>query len=468
MSLRVLFLTLGALAAAVPQVAWQLNGHWIGTSGNWLDLQQSGNSVKWVGHSADGSSWVHDFTGSIQDDRLAGTFQDRPGHPVHQSGRLRARLIDDCHMQVLMVAIDGGATTSPSEILAKTPCDAKPALQSSGDDEISQSIRFMQTMTKAGIPSGRLRDLLLKYRDVIPTGEFGRDNIGGFEHLSVSPGQLNNLVNGANDTACGGYQGSVLKWLLSIKFNRDRQVQSQLDGFEFGPVQTEYGGHQAVVIFPAGTDWHLSGVVLDPWVEQRPRMYPIDRWQSMFAFGATPVEGAIGNRLVPMDENTGLFPTTPGPDGRWRYQDVFSGKPTRPDRALVKRKVVGVGSPVSVLIRAKNGRRIGFLPDGTFVNDFGASADVAILGASRSSPTATFSLPDDDYALTLTGTGAGTVHVWNRAMASALMAFDGFGIRAGGIVHLDWKNGTRAGALVPEGGVSIASHVVDVSVRIPR
>lgn len=63
-----------------------------------MTLQQSGTTVRWAARSADGKTWYHDFSGRIQGDYVSGTFQDRPGYVVHQTGSVRMRLVDDCHM----------------------------------------------------------------------------------------------------------------------------------------------------------------------------------------------------------------------------------------------------------------------------------------------------------------------------------------------------------------------------------
>ena len=90
-------------------------------------MRLSGSSVNWVAHSADGKDWVHDFTGSISGDEISGHFQDRPGYNAHASGTITADLVDECHLQIDTVAVDGGRTyTTNGELFSKVGCDMGP------------------------------------------------------------------------------------------------------------------------------------------------------------------------------------------------------------------------------------------------------------------------------------------------------------------------------------------------------
>ena len=89
---------------------------------------------------------------------------------------------------------------------------------------------------------------------------------------------------------CGGYQGTLIFWLEALRkssTNLDSVGRAYKDLFinvDFGPVQTFWGAHQAVVIYPAGTDWKAkgNGIVLDPWFVQNNKSYPVYGWGAHF------------------------------------------------------------------------------------------------------------------------------------------------------------------------------------------
>ncbi len=86
-------------------------------------------------------------------------------------------------------------------------------------------------------------------------------------------------VKDLDEFTCGGYQGKVLNILNTLKFSKDPCARQVLDDWDYGPIQAFYGAHQAVVIYPKGTDWKSTGIVLDPWIEQTPDIiYRIDDW----------------------------------------------------------------------------------------------------------------------------------------------------------------------------------------------
>jgi hypothetical protein len=120
---------LGLLAAgaAPARTSWDLTGTWQAPSGNTLVLQQSGTTVTWFGQAADKKAWAHDFTGQIIGNTISGTFQDRSGYSVHNRGSISMRIIDDCHMIVTELRIEGGAVTSGGESFTKSPCTSTSA-----------------------------------------------------------------------------------------------------------------------------------------------------------------------------------------------------------------------------------------------------------------------------------------------------------------------------------------------------
>jgi hypothetical protein len=95
-----------------------------------------------------------------------------------------------------------------------------------------------------------------------------------------------------DDYTCGAYQSRVLGMLDNIKYGNDPAQKKLLEGYDYGPIQTNCGvtpgGHQAVVIYPKGTDWRQTGTVLDPWPEQRSKSYTMEEWKKIFPHGLNP------------------------------------------------------------------------------------------------------------------------------------------------------------------------------------
>lgn len=111
-----------AVAGTAAAGGWNLSGSWQGSAGNVMQVHQSGTGITWFAHSADGKAWAHDFTGSIAGTTISGTFQDRPGYQVHNHGAITARIVDDCHVTITSVALNGGPPSSASETFTKSPC----------------------------------------------------------------------------------------------------------------------------------------------------------------------------------------------------------------------------------------------------------------------------------------------------------------------------------------------------------
>jgi hypothetical protein len=132
-------------------------------------------------------------------------------------------------------------------------------------------------------------------------------------HGLTSSGNKNNLLSWFpggdkyDEFKCGGYQSRVLKLLDSLKFSDNPEERSLLDEWDYGPIEAYYGGHQAVVIYPKGTDWVDNGIVLDPWIEQSPKAYDIHGWAMYFSEGT--FHGIRGSSVY---EGTPEYPTVGG------------------------------------------------------------------------------------------------------------------------------------------------------------
>ncbi|MFZ1262737.1 MAG: hypothetical protein WAT34_04440 [Chitinophagaceae bacterium] len=129
-----------------------------------------------------------------------------------------------------------------------------------------------------------LKNILKIYGESIPNG-------------IVSNGPLNNKNWWLNkkkydDYVCGGYQGKVLTVLDGLKFSNNPAEKKLLEGYDYGPVKVWYGvtpgGHRAVVIYPKGSDWRKTGIILDPWPEQKAKSYTMDEWRKLFPHDVKP------------------------------------------------------------------------------------------------------------------------------------------------------------------------------------
>lgn len=340
------------------------------------------------------------------------------------------------------------ATPLNSTNATDSTTDEPAELQATPDEELTNVLSFVPTERQT-----QFRELVRRYRDTIPRGVYGYGVPGPYQHL-FSPGQMNNLTYGANDTACGGYQDQVLKWLLSIYFNTNAADKALLDGFDFGPIQITKGAHQAVVIFPTGTDWRSTGIVLDPWPEQTPRMYTIDEWDGMFLLSPA---GSTGNIVTPIGSNTGKFPTTPNDDGTWEYDDVYSAIPRRPRNRSTGGRRIAVRSPVDVVVTNAD-TSVGVYSDGSFVNDFGSDIEGYVTQEADGTFQTDYNLPDDTYGIVLTATGSGDVHVYAGTDDRAAIVFDTVAVSAGDQLVLGWEETVAAPQLFDNDAQEVASE----------
>lgn len=305
------------------------------------------------------------------------------------------------------------------------------------DEEVKDVLPF--------IPSERVkqfRQLVQRYRETIPKGfrYFNTDEVPPEYrdlHRAVfggaTPGEFNNLI-GSNETACGGYQDKVLKWLLSLHFSKNPSDKTLIEGFDFGPIQIEKGAHQAVVIYPRGTNWRSNGIVLDPWREQEPRLYTIGEWDSLYYLSPEP---SVGNIITPIDANVGNFPTTPDDKGKWKYTDVYNPKPVVRNRIAGGRRIA-VRSPVNVLVSDDSGKLFGLREDGTFVNDFDSDVEGYVFKTPDGGYQTGVNLPDGAYEVKMTAINSGDIHVY-AAAEKDVIGFESVSVSKGDKLSLNWN-----------------------------
>jgi hypothetical protein len=198
---------------------------------------------------------------------------------------------------------------------------------------------------------------------------------------------------------CGWYQNQVMTFLDGIRNNPDPNTRRLLDGYDYGPIQTAGGSHVAVVLYPAGTDWHESGTVLDPWPYQTPQAFPMSIWHANLTIYALYSGGPEP------DANTGRnYPHLNGKPASYPATDVQAGQ------ALPSRRVLVINSPVSVVVQLADGSRVGVMPDQTFVNDLVGKTYFYAVPNKEGGHAWLFYLPEEAFTVTVHGEDEGTVH----------------------------------------------------------
>lgn len=199
-----------------------------------------------------------------------------------QSARFSIRLTGSSNAGSRGVVVEGtlDRSTSPSD-----PQDGYKAVEAAIPDP-----RFEPRPSK----ELKLYKILRLYEQKIPKGitsSGNKNNLLYCLHKGSKIGTTDiwnkNHTNPYDQFRCGGYQSKVLDLLNSLKFSDDPEERALLDEWDYGPIESLWGGHQAVVIYPKGTDWVDSGIVLDPWIDQEPKKYDIHSWAGMFSPGGS-------------------------------------------------------------------------------------------------------------------------------------------------------------------------------------
>lgn len=276
--------------------------------------------------------------------------------------------------------------------------------------------------------------ILDQFFDEIPDGQIIEDPSYLQSALSAvfGAGTANNMTNWT-EYACGDYQTRVIAMLDAIRTHPDPEVRARLAGLDYGPVQAYNGGHQAVVLFPRGTDWNETATVLDPWPSQRPDTYTIQEWKERFSWGHGPGEGA--------NEYPHLFGNPPH----------YAGTPI--PRAREHPRRIGVNSPVAVMLVAADGRRLGMDESGEFVNEI-EHADFYPTPKGDGEYQWYFGLPEGEYEVTFTGTTDGDVHILVGDEHNSVVTYGAIGIENGEQFNLGIGDSTGITPLEkPDGAV---------------
>lgn len=268
----------------------------------------------------------------------------------------------------------------------------------------------------------------------------GSGPVEGSAPTYVGPaGFWNNVYSVFTDThdqyVCGGWQGRVLQMLDTMR-NGSPEEKAVFEHFDYGPIHAYYGGHQAVVIYPKGTDWRQTGTVLDPWPNQRPETFAIATWSDRFWFGVGP--SSVYQGLYPLtgaaaypkpylkipDEHMAILRRLPA-EQRERYlgltnaqerDDFIASLPVSARESAA----VGVQSPVRMLVTDAQGRRVGWQDDASFLYEI-PGADVDLFPEADGGFGMIALLPYGEYEVRVTGDRAGDL-TFLRALPAAVAA----------------------------------------------
>ncbi|NPE29050.1 hypothetical protein HNV12_14015 [Methanococcoides sp. SA1] len=209
-----------------------------------------------------------------------------------------------------------------------------------------------------------LQEVIRLYQLRVPEGPYQKDLKAGNEWTTfgLGPGSITNLYSNVNDEygdfTCGAYQSKVLVFLSKMQSTPGEC--HLLNGYDFGPIEGSYSGHHATVVYPKGTDWKKTGMVFDPWPQQKPEVMPISEWEKTFS----PIAG---------DTSPGYrneYNTTKDPnDYQYAAWTVASDLVSETGDLIGDvGALVGFGQcPVNILITDSNGRQLGAIDDSNMV-----------------------------------------------------------------------------------------------------
>ncbi|WP_135612049.1 hypothetical protein [Methanococcoides sp. AM1] len=210
-----------------------------------------------------------------------------------------------------------------------------------------------------------LQEVIRLYQLRIPEGPYHRDLKAGkvwSSFIGMKPGTATNLYANLNDEygefTCGSYQDKVLRFLSKMQSTPGEC--HLLNGYDFGPIEGSYSAHHATVVYPKGTDWKKTGIVFDPWPQQKPEVMPIADWEKTFS----PIAGdtSPGSRHK--------YNTTKDPNDYQYAAWTAAGDLAQGTGDLIgdMGALVGFGQcPVNILITDSNGRQLGAIDDSNMV-----------------------------------------------------------------------------------------------------
>ncbi|WP_135607300.1 hypothetical protein [Methanococcoides methylutens] len=280
--------------------------------------------------------WIVRQSRSLSDFRSVtiGTI-DNAGLLNSNGGVFTSEEIGTCSVFARM----GGEIKAEAEVNVICPCDEEA--------DIEEVIRLYQLRISEG-----------PYHRDLKAGKVWSSFIG------LQPGTATNLYANLNDEygefTCGSYQDKVLRFLSKMQSNPEEC--HLLNGYDFGPIEGSYSAHHATVVYPKGTDWKKTGIVFDPWPQQKPEVMSISEWEKTFS----PIAGdtSPGSRHK--------YNTTKDPNDYQYAAWTAAGDLAQETSDLIGDvgALVGFGQcPVNILITDSNGRQMGAIDDSNMVFD---------------------------------------------------------------------------------------------------
>ena len=264
------------------------------------------------------------------------------------------------------------------------------------------------------------REILKEFHN-FPSGPTRGLKIKGYR---LPSGSMNNIFSVYDDEfsdyVCGAWQGKVLRMLDKMRLGTPEE-RKFFDHLDYGPIQAYWGGHQAVVIYPKGTDWKKTGTVLDPWPSQFPETFTIKDWNERFKVGVGtsgvyeglyPLTGGKSYpkpRLsIPKEHMTLLHRCTKEQHKQYRALETKEERQKFIDNLpanLRKSTAVVVHSPVRMLLEDQYGRRVGWQGN-TFLHEI-PGVEVDAFPEADGSTGLMLRLPLADYKVNIEATETG-------------------------------------------------------------
>lgn len=291
-----------------------------------------------------------------------------------------------------------------------------------------------------------------------------------------------------NDYVCGGWQVRVLS-LLDAFQSGDASERTALAAFDYGPIESRWGGHQAVVVYPKGKSWS-DGIVLDPWPNQVPEAWSIHAWRQRF--GVPPgTWGGVGpssaySSQYPMTGGTG-YPAPDDDTGRppIEHQEILRRLPpavrqqTRQDyldlspadrEAFIDKLLeeypdieksisVAVQCPVLVLITDEKNRRVGWEDGETFVNEIPGAYFDEFPEADGTRGTAAL-LPLSNYEVRVTATESGSFQYFYGIPEAGFFTSQPTSVTPGEVFVHELNAAQPDASIVGPGGLAISVSAI--------
>jgi hypothetical protein len=226
-----------------------------------------------------------------------------------------------------------------------------------------------------------------------------------------------------------------------------------LEDWDYGPIEAFWGGHQAVVIYPRGTTWTETGLVLDPWITQSPQVYTIQEWSIQFSgssqygvrgsrdYESQPRYPTVGGAYTPTgdlklsaEENAYIRSLPPEKQAWLKKMSEISRKAWLAQmlRRQKQNATLSVNSPLDVYLTDDLGHVAGFM-GGNLVDELPEVTFRRFMRSDGDYWTEVDYPAQGNYRLVLVGTGDGTARVFSATTqpgAAAAYQYD-FTVQAG-------------------------------------